>query len=81
MTVNFGDGDVRVAILYGEGSEAILDGVSNVTNLVPLREQHYLSRFAKRSPGNHSWGPSCQCHSVYRWMLEQPAPNTTVHPC
>jgi hypothetical protein len=58
MSVDFGDGDVRMAILYGEVSEVIRGGFPNVTNLVSLRGRHSLRRFAKQSPGNHSWGYS-----------------------
>lgn len=54
MAVDFGDVDVRMTILYREGSEVISHGVLNVTNLVSLREQHSWSRFSKRSPGIHS---------------------------
>lgn len=55
MTINLGDVDVGVAILYGKKSAKIPDVVDpKVANLVPLREQRSLNRSAMRSPGNHS---------------------------
>lgn len=54
MTVGLDDVEIGVAILYVKGLITIANDIAKVTNLVPLRGQHLLSRSAMRSPGNHS---------------------------
>lgn len=63
MTVDLGDFEVGMAILY-ENVRNDLDGVPRAANLVPLRGPRSSSRSATRSPGNRSWVNRISVRSV-----------------
>lgn len=55
MTIDLGNLDVGVAILYKKRVRKFSDGVSKAAYLVLRRGRHSLSRSAMRSLGSHSW--------------------------
>lgn len=77
MTIDLGNLDVGVAVLYGERVRKIQNSVPKVANLVPLHGQHSMSQSAMRSPGNHSWVNSISV-IISVPMFNQAIPNSPI---